>query len=109
MGDVYGNASITIAVSGAESVHDGLFKSSIPEPRRCPRRCQIPFDLPDGNIGTAQVCPETAVEDLNWLEEPLNMRAWAFQERLLSRRVVIYRQNQISWDCHTTSHNSRGQ
>jgi hypothetical protein len=44
MGEVYGNASVTIAASGAESVHDGLFKSN----NSSQPSCSIPFELPNG-------------------------------------------------------------
>ena len=104
MGDVYGNASITIAASGASSVYDGLFSHNIP----APESCAISFDLSDGALGTAYACPETLECGDDFFSEPLNTRAWCFQERLLSRRVLIYRKNQISWDCHTTSHESAG-
>ena len=36
------------------------------------------------------------------------MRVWAFQERLLSQRVLIYRKGQISCDCQTISFDSEG-
>lgn len=41
-------------------------------------------------------------------KEPLSLRGWALQERLLSRRVLIFRPEQISWDCCSCSINSAG-
>jgi hypothetical protein len=34
---------------------------------------------------------------------PLFQRAWAFQERLLSSRVLHYTESELVWECYTTS------
>ncbi|KAF5012675.1 hypothetical protein FDECE_1306 [Fusarium decemcellulare] len=35
-------------------------------------------------------------------EDPLETRAWAFQERLLSRRTLVFSKHEMLWECNTT-------
>src|SRR4051812_38751569 len=43
-------------------------------------------------------------QDVEWQRyieyAPVNTRAWVFQERLLSPRVVHFAKDQIFWECH---------
>jgi len=68
----------------------------------------IPYDLPSGGVGKTFLCYEPAMPGRGHQKELLNLRAWALQERLLSRRVLIFRHDQISWDCCSSSINSAG-
>ena len=52
MDEVYGNAAITIAAAAAENVEEGIFQRLPPDKSR---KCEIPYDLADGTLGTAYV------------------------------------------------------
>jgi hypothetical protein len=41
-------------------------------------------------------------------EAPLNSRAWVFQERLLSKRILHFARNELLWECSTCSERERG-
>jgi len=105
MSAVYGNAALTIAAAGASNVNEGIFRKINTEPDRA---AQIPYDLPDGNTGIAFVTFEPVDQGDSRINEPLNTRGWTFQERILSRRVVLFYKDQLSWDCTSTLINSNG-
>jgi len=35
------------------------------------------------------------------IKEPLELRAWAFYERLLSRRTLLFSKRELRWECNT--------
>jgi hypothetical protein len=37
--------------------------------------------------------------------EPINSRAWTFQEELISPRLLIYASHTLQWQCHTLTCN----
>lgn len=100
MGDIYGNAYLVIAATHAENGAYGLHRE------RISRRFEVV--TPTGQTIKAQVF-EKAHHDV-WkkgeqfgyaAELPLFSRAWAFQERLLARRVVHYTPTELVWECST--------
>lgn len=105
MHKVYGNATLTIAAAAAHSVHEGIFGHSRPGQET---KCQVPYDLPDGSVGTAFVDFEEAEKGGSRIAAPLNTRGWTFQERILSPRVILFYKDQLCWDCTSTLINSNG-
>jgi hypothetical protein len=81
MGNIYSNSTLTIAVVGAAGVADGFLRT---KPRL---RVDIPYQCPDGILGTVKVSPQETV-DL-W-QEPLYIRAWCLQENRLSPSPLVY-------------------
>ncbi|KAH9217423.1 heterokaryon incompatibility protein-domain-containing protein [Leptodontidium sp. 2 PMI_412] len=105
MHEVYGNASITLAAAASRSVHGGIFQ----KPKYTePPECKIPFKLSDTANGSVFVEFEDVEKGVDRIVEPLNTRAWTFQERILSPRVVLFYKDQISWDCKSKLINSNG-
>jgi hypothetical protein len=95
MNEIYGNASLTLAVSAAKSVADGIFGFPI----GCGlSTCIIPYRLMDGTIRNAYAQFHTRNQDE---KQPLKKRAWAFQESLISSRVLSFQTNELVWECHT--------
>ena len=96
MKDVYKNAVGTIAATGAIDSSVGCFFARDP-------------DLVKGFCITTSSDEEDHHElfcfgsDI-WTDgvdqAPLNQRAWVVQERLLSRRVLHFSNQQIFWECH---------
>lgn len=79
MAAVYGGALLTIACAVGPDVHHGL--STI--------------DQETGTLDPAHA-PAVVLAD-----EPLNKRAWALQERLLSPRMLIFGSRDLYWECRT--------
>lgn len=85
MRDVYKNASLTIAAASSFSVLDG-FLGVIQSPALGVRRS-------DGSISTIHLLRK----EFGHTTEPLNRRAWALQESLLSRRLLTFASTQVHW------------
>ena len=98
--NIYKNAYLTLAATGAESDSQGLLMPRTPMPY-----VHIPHKTSDGTSGelwlhrlpldkefmrTSYVALES---------EPLFKGAWAFQERVLSSRTVHFASDQIYFEC----------
>jgi hypothetical protein len=95
MADVYRNATLVISASDAKDSTEGLFITE--------RRHEIIMTVPyiaEGIIeGTFNMVP-LRVPRLGLNQSHLNTRAWAFQERLLARRIIFFAREGISWNCN---------
>lgn len=98
MGDVYGKATVTIAAAGASTCSAGCFIQDSSNPARFIE--EIRLRLPDLSIGAIALRVQNSYS-YDTLEDPLNQRAWALQERLLSPRLLIYGLENLSWQCQT--------
>ncbi|KAK8108845.1 hypothetical protein PG984_014646 [Apiospora sp. TS-2023a] len=101
MPNIYKNAALTICASVSRSSREGFL-----HPRAEYSEMKIPLDLPRGKAGTAYL------DSYLWWDppapEPLSERAWAFQERLLSPRLLEYGWRTARWTCSCTNGYSGG-
>ncbi|PKK50205.1 hypothetical protein CI102_4331, partial [Trichoderma harzianum] len=79
MFDVYHNARLTLAAHHARTSLEGLYSKSTSE-----RETHI-----------------TLPPKITTISGPLFTRAWTFQERLVSRRVLVFTANDLAWECNT--------
>jgi len=97
MSAIYKNSTITIAAGSTNSVEESFLAD-----RPIKRSCTFPYLLPDGSLGTLWIADcRTEV-----LQSPLDMRAWALQESLLSPRVLWYGPADLKWKCFTNAFDS---
>ncbi|KAF2815311.1 uncharacterized protein BDZ99DRAFT_377819, partial [Mytilinidion resinicola] len=90
MASVYGNAYITIMAASAADCQDGFLKLSwISEKCRTPRES-------NGGLSTYYLLLDV---EFALHSSPLYGRGWAFQESVLSRRLLIFVKNEILWLC----------
>ncbi|KPM42686.1 hypothetical protein AK830_g3835 [Neonectria ditissima] len=100
MAAIYANAYLTIAASGANSSEGGLFFSREP-----PATIHIPRHSAGSSCGTLLATAEPLDKEVikyyhvDMQKEPLTQRAWGFQERVLSRRVLHFAKNQLYYEC----------
>ncbi|KAF8856564.1 HET-domain-containing protein [Acephala macrosclerotiorum] len=92
MGDIYNDSFLTIGVVAATRVADGFLK---PKPQKA---VMLPYRCPDGTMGSVRVAPQKVV-DL-W-QESLYTRGWCLQENLLSRRLLLYTDTEVIWQCES--------
>lgn len=96
MPNIYKNAALTICASLASSSREGFLHS-----RADYSEMKVPLHLPRGRVGTAYL------DSFMWwsppVPEPLSVRAWAFQERLLSPRLLEYGWRTARWTCSCTN------
>lgn len=108
MAQIYHHALFTISASSAAAHTDGFLSLrkedlAIPEHQflipTVPLRCIFPEpDRPSAEtLGTINI--STREPFYQHLDEPISKRAWTFQERLLSRRVLDYCSDKLRWFC----------
>lgn len=119
MGQIYKNATLTIAAASAKTVHEGFLQQ---RPR--PPSCEIPIyhdhqseyaryggKLPFETWITGRPRPTvwlSATVKSSDADEPLYSRGWTLQERLLSPRMLLYGQKELTWQCQQNSSESIG-
>ena len=102
MADIYANSYLTIAATASSDDHGGLFKPLHPL-----ATFPMDFSVPKkGLVRAAKVRAQYQLHELDlWNkyvnEAPLYQRAWVFQERLLSSRVLHFAENQLYWQCRS--------
>lgn len=95
---VYRAAFLTIAAAGANDAHEGIFQQR----KRAMQHCFLDYNCSSssGILGRVSIGP--SYEKNCWSSEPLDCRAWALQERLLSARILEYGTTEMSWKCFCT-------
>jgi Heterokaryon incompatibility protein (HET) len=102
MPSVYSQATFTIAASRASWVGDGFLTERPALGKENPRKVfELPYRCPDGEMGSVVLVPR-----IQQSTEPLDRRAWALQERLLSPRVLEYGSLQTRWGCPQNERNN---
>jgi hypothetical protein len=102
MNQIYGNATLTIAAAAASSTTEGIFSFGTDQDQPI---CSLPWQLHDGQLGSIDVEFYSTEESG---EEPLDSRAWALQESLISPRLLRYGTSQMSWKCKQIEENANG-
>jgi hypothetical protein len=100
MGEIYRNASITVAAGSASSSKDGFLEDRSIYNRS--KVCRVPLFLSQDLWGSMWVGNDPS--DLTTNKEHLETRAWALQESLLSPRLLFYGSKEIIWKCQTDVH-----
>lgn len=97
MKDIYYNAHLTISASSAHSCDEGFLH--VREP--IPNTFVLPFCGTDNAIGSIslRVLDDPSDERYRFPIEPINERAWTFQEAFLSHRILFYSRFQVFWGC----------
>jgi len=100
MQHVYGNTFCNIAATDSRDSRGGCFRKRNPNAIQ-PVRFDIRAEDSEGNSNSRSFY----LTDIDvWWERfensPLHQRAWVFQERLLSPRVLHFDQDQLVWECN---------
>ncbi len=90
---IYQDALVTFVAANATNANQGFLEDRAPPAPAT----KIPFWGPDGRLGTASIRLEGWYDDG---DEPINTRAWTFQERLLSPRLLIYASHTLQYQCN---------
>ncbi|KAH8667437.1 heterokaryon incompatibility protein-domain-containing protein [Tricladium varicosporioides] len=93
MGTVYKDSTVTISATSSSSVHNGFL-----EERKSLPFFRFPFVLPGGDISTIFL---SQFDMHNYHREPLDTRAWCFQESMLAARRLIFGRTELLWSCQT--------
>ncbi|KAG9309168.1 hypothetical protein JVU11DRAFT_10879 [Chiua virens] len=96
MGTIYSRPLFTIiAAAGghANSSLPGVEKGSCEQAQKTLKLANCEF-LTAINV----LNPQSGIDDMPWAQ-----RAWTFQERVLSNRLLVFLERQVYWNCRSTS------
>lgn len=97
MASVYGNAELVIAASSASSTEDGFLK-----PREGYRESSLRLSCIRNKDNFLDLRYRLLTpKKYEPMADPLDRRAWAFQERLLARRYLAIGSHDMTWTCTT--------
>ncbi|CAO2653535.1 Nn.00g029460.m01.CDS01 [Neocucurbitaria sp. VM-36] len=102
MAKVYSNATITIAATRAAAVWQG-FLSERPPIRLPDRHFSLPAQRNSDNMGEITLVPSTH-EGV----DPLDLRGWCYQERVLSPRLIDFGTLRTQYTCQDSTSHSDG-
>ncbi|KAI9734776.1 MAG: hypothetical protein M1818_006763 [Claussenomyces sp. TS43310] len=91
---IYGNALLTICAADGEDANTGLKAMQASEHSHA----QFTADCAPRVRLMVSHLAETGIRNSEW-----NTRAWTFQERLLSKRCLIFTEGRVSFQCRSTS------
>jgi hypothetical protein len=93
MCNIYEGAVLTISADGSTSVWDGIF--------RYQDYAAMEYQPFLKNILVTERQHHNDLEaHVSNKTQPLHVRAWALQERLMSRRVLHFTSNELVWECN---------
>ena len=103
MGQVYSCAFVAIAAADAKTASEGCFRE-----RSSRAIWRTETSIQWSNCTEIEASRYVVVTEPQAFETelecaPLHRRAWVFQERLLSRRVLSFAKDQLSWECVSQS------
>lgn len=101
MAEYYGGAALTIAASGAQDCEQGIFN-----PDHASMQQFGPGRDVYGVISTGRSASHRLQAERNNIQSeelPILSRAWVYQERLLSPRVLHFTPRELQWECRSFS------
>ncbi|KAJ8522829.1 hypothetical protein ONZ45_g658 [Pleurotus djamor] len=103
MARIYADAYLTIIAASAQKVSDGFLQVRTAGDDVQPD-IPVRFPCPDGaGIGTVYLySPDTYMPQHADGKDPIDQRAWCFQERLVSPRSLIYTSETLEYHCLTS-------
>ncbi|KAF5494601.1 hypothetical protein CGCS363_v009093 [Colletotrichum siamense] len=107
MANIYQHAYVTLAASKATDSSRGLYTSS-PDPKYQAQQLSLVNDVDDTDF-PLQVCSDLLHIDGFFDFFPISRRAWVYQERLLSARVVHFAGAEVNWECNSARNCECGQ
>jgi len=94
MADIYKNASLTLAATLSSESSGGCFATAHP------LHMSHKWNLIDSQGHAFEVYSRKSLHTKRTVEQlPLLTRAWAFQERIMSPRVLHFTTNELLWEC----------
>jgi hypothetical protein len=97
MAHIYYAAMITVAASRAKTVNEGFLQ--VRDAGNPPHLIfELPYQTTKGELGSVTLVNPMRGRDTYSLD-PLDTRAWSFQEKLVSPRLLDYRSRQLRWEC----------
>ncbi|KAF2736028.1 HET-domain-containing protein [Polyplosphaeria fusca] len=104
MKDVYVNAAIVVAATSSSGADEGFLSPRDILKGRDETSVLASFPVMGfDKASDVHVCCHVPHSSDHGEDGPLTRRGWAFQERLLARRLLSFDKNEIHWECETTA------
>lgn len=102
MQDIYAGAYVTISAACAATCRDGFLDSMDDNSE------DFEMDYPciDDTVGAVFLTKDQMTSDRD--PQPIDARAWTFQEYFLSPRVLVFERRKVRWSCFTAVHEDGG-
>jgi hypothetical protein len=94
MSDIYKNSFLTIAAASASNSQAGFLGS---------RTKHLGTALPAFPSAPLGLKIREAIDHKHSVQEPLEARAWAFQERLIPKRILSFGSREMRWECNNST------
>jgi hypothetical protein len=105
MARIYNSAMITIAASRAKTVNEGFLQvRNAADPLHL--MFKLPYQTRKEELGSVMLINPRRFGHAWSSHEPLDARAWAFQEKYLSPRFLDYRSPQLQWACRLPTYST---
>ncbi|KAH6627916.1 heterokaryon incompatibility protein-domain-containing protein [Chaetomium tenue] len=93
MAEAYGNAALTVIAARSAASKDGFITNDSLRAQRRPSPCVLPVD---GSVDAGVLAVGPLRSDSYG---PVAGRGWCFQEKMLSRRAVVFAEEQLGFYC----------
>lgn len=101
MSTIYEKSYLVIAASSSSSATQGFLGH---QRQHQPYYVSVPEKYGTRTTIAARRKPESGVHDhMDKKTDPLDQRAWAFQEKHMSTRCLIFSTDELQWQCRTTA------
>ncbi|KAH6658947.1 heterokaryon incompatibility protein-domain-containing protein [Truncatella angustata] len=99
MPSIYQESYVTISAAKAVGVQEGFLNETAVYTYDSLPPTQISYESRHGKLGHVLLCQFDHHRVL--LSDPIDSRAWTYQETLLSPRLLRYSRNYIQWSCRS--------
>lgn len=109
MDQIYENAHVTICATSSPNCRTdfrALWNPWAYYSLARPRFANLPLILPDGRPGNIDLALEPGYD---YRKEPLHLRGWCLQERMLARRILSLSSMGLHWQCQSARYQEGGQ
>ncbi|KAH6984243.1 heterokaryon incompatibility protein-domain-containing protein [Ilyonectria sp. MPI-CAGE-AT-0026] len=96
MASIYQNSYVAILASRGKGVKDGFLQTRAPFGAENSPGFRLPYKCKDGKTGSVVLIEQSASQTY---VDPLSTRAWAFQEFILSPRILDFGELRTTWIC----------
>ncbi|CAN9134573.1 unnamed protein product [Alternaria alternata] len=97
MANIYKDAIFTISAAKAKSCNDGFLDVQERRTELLHDSIKLPMNCLNGVIGSVLLYPFRS--QFQGVLIPIDKRAWTYQEKILSRRVISFFDDSIEWRC----------
>ncbi|KAF4534073.1 Het domain-containing protein [Lasiodiplodia theobromae] len=106
MQDIYAGAYVTISAACAATCRDGFLDSMFDDDDTSQDDFEMDYPCIDGTVGAVFLTKDQMISHRD--PQPIDARAWTFQEYFLSPRVLVFERRKVRWSCFTAVHEDGG-